>query len=140
MKKETIDKIKTIYTEFILIAGCLLAVYSAIYFVWARYYDYLLKREGQEVVAIIISKDYYGKCSYDIEYDGIYYTNYFVLTKSAYRKVQVGERFPALVLPDKLKCHHEGGITPRCFRIIPVPLPDYVQDIEKEKTRIKKMY
>ena len=139
MKKETIENIGTIFTVVMFIAGCLLAVYSAIYFVWARYYDYLLKKEGQEVVATVIRRD--GEiCYYDIEYESIYYTNYFVLKKSEIRKVKVGERFFALVLPDKLKYHHESGITPKCFRIIRVPLPDYLQDIEKEKARIKKMY
>lgn len=137
MKKETIDKIKTIYTEFILIAGCLFIVYSAIYFVWGMYYGYLLKREGQDVIATVIGRKF-EVCYYDIEYEGIYYTNYFVLKKSEIPKVKVGERFFARVLPDKLKYHHESGITPKCFRIIPVPLPDYLQDIEKEKTRIKK--
>lgn len=123
----------------LFVADSLLVLYSTIFFVWGKYYDHLLKKEGHEVIATIIRKDNCG-CEYDIEHEGLYYKGWINLTKSAYRKIQVGERFPALILPEKLKYYHENGLTPNCFNLTLIPLPDDLQDIEKEKKRIKEMY
>lgn len=61
------------------------------------------------------------------------------MTNKAFRRTIVGERFPALILPDKLKSYHEG-VTPPCFKMMLQPLPDEQQDIEGEQIRIQSMY
>ena len=114
-------------------------LYVIIYSLWSSYYKYLLRNNGEQVVATIIRKDN-GRAQYDIDYDGIYYRRWITLSKKTYRQIQIGERFYALVLPDKLRYDHESGITPRCFTIILKPLPKSQQRIEEEKKRINNMY
>ena len=122
-----------------LVLLIVLISYAIIYSVWDGYYKYLLRNNGKQVVATIIDKDN-GRAQYDIEYDGIYYRQWISLSKKAYRRIQIGERFYALVLPDKLQYDHESGITPRCFTIILEPLPESQQKIDEEKKRIINMY
>ena len=98
------------------------------------YLEELAKRREQ-VVATIIRKDN-GRAQYDIEYNGVYYRRWISLSKKAYRRIQIGDKFYALVLPDKLRYDHEGGITPRCFTIILEPLPESQQQIDEENKRI----
>ena len=43
-------------------------------------------------------------------------------------------------LPDKMKYHKNNGITPSYIKIILCPLPDYLQDIERERMRVDSMY
>ena len=123
----------------ILVLLIVLISYAIIYSVWDAYYKYLLKNNGEQVVATIIRKDN-GRAQYDIEYDGVYYRRWISLSKKAYRRIHIGESFYALVLPDKLQYDHEGGITPRCFTIILEPLPESQQKIDEEKKRIFNMY
>lgn len=139
MKKETKAIVSEVFIYFLLVVYCLLLAYSIIYFVWNRYYDHLLNSAGQEATATIISKDI-PFAYYDFEYDGVYYKGKISLTKSAYRRIRIGERFPVLVLPDKLKNYREFGITPRCFKLLLIQQPDYLQDFETEINRIHKMY
>ena len=117
---------------------CIDLLYCTIYFVKAGQYDSIMKKEGQEAVATIIRKDN-GKAQYDIEYEGVFYRSWIRLTKKNYRSTMVGERFPAIILPDKLKYYHEG-ITPPCFKLIFQRLPEEEQDIEIEQIRIQTMY
>lgn len=133
---------KTISTYFVGALVVILAVflsYVIIYLIWDSYYKYLLRNNGEQVVATIIRKDN-GNAQYDIFYDGIYYRRWIGLSKRAYRQIQIGEKFHAMVLPDKLRYDHENGITPRCFTIILEPLPLCQQRIEEEKNRINNMY
>ena len=122
-----------------LVLIIVLISYAIIYSVWDGYYKYLLRNNGEQAVATIIRKDN-GRAQYDIEYNGIYYRRWISLSKKAYRRIQIGERFYALVLPDKLRYDHEGGITPRCFTIILEPLPESQQKIDEENKRIFNMY
>lgn len=134
--KSTISKY---FLDALLVFMAFFLSYVIIYLIWDGYYKYLFKRKGEQVVATIIRKDN-GRAQYDINYDGIYYRRWITLSKKSYRQIQIGERFYALVLPDKLQYDHENGITPRCFTIILEPLPKCQQRIEEENNRIKNMY
>lgn len=122
-----------VYALLVLII--MLISYAILYSVWDGYYKYLLRNNGEQVVATIIRKDN-GRAQYDIEYNGVYYRRWISLSKKAYRRIQIGDKFYALVLPDKLRYDHEGGITPRCFTIILEPLPESQQQIDEENKRI----
>jgi hypothetical protein len=136
-------RLKSISSEHFIVAllvfEAVLLSYAIIYLLWDSHYKYLLKNNGEQVVATIIRKDS-GRAQYDIEYEGIYYRRWITLSKKAYRRILVGERFHALILPDKLQHDHEYGITPRCFTIILEPLPICEQRIEEEQIRINNMY
>ena len=128
-----------ILTVVLLAICCFVLLYSFVYFIWDRHNNYLLNTIGVETVATIISKDN-GGAHYDVEYNGVYYRNRISLSKNAYRKICVGERFRARILPDYLKYDHENGVTPRYVKIILSPLPPNKQDIEGERIRIESMY
>lgn len=122
-----------------LIFCALLLLYAATYFVWELHIKVLFKEHGQDAVATIIAIEA-GGARYDVKYDGKYYRNWIPLNRKGLRNIKIGERFHARVLPDKLKYHHDNGITPRYVRIILVPLPPSEQDIDTEVARISRMY
>ena len=132
-------KVSQYFTETVLIIAGVFLLYSFVYLGWACHYNHLLNREGLEVVATIIRKDA-GQAEYDIYYEDMYYRGWIKLSKSAYRRIRVGEKYRALLLPDKLRYYHPSGITPTCFKLVLQPLPSKEQDIEKEKIRIQSMY
>lgn len=134
------EKISEVLICFLSVGLFLLLVYSSIYFVRKQYYNYLLNTAGYESTATIIRKMNGNEAEYDFKYEGKYYRGYILLKKHAYRKIRIGERFPVLVLPDKLKNYRASGITPPCFKLQLVQLPDYMQDFETEKNRIEEMY
>ena len=128
-----------VFFRCILLFCCLVLLYSVVFAIWNHYNDHLFDKNGQDAIATVIQKGN-GSIQYDVEYQGSYYRNRIKLTKSSFRSVVVGERFHARVLPDKLKYHHDNGITPRYVKIILVPLPSSEQNIEEEVKRINKMY
>ena len=133
------DTIASRFLYGVLLYGALVLLYAATYFIWEQYIKVLLKKYGQDAVATIIGIEA-GGARYDVEYDGKYYRNWIPLNRKELRNIKIGERFHARVLPDKLKYHHDNGITPRYVKIILVPLPPCEQDINGEVNRIIMMY
>lgn len=133
------DRLYNIFIAIMLSFSILFLIYCGIFFFWNKSIQNRLDREGVPAIATIINR--YGDIAdYDVYYDGAYYKDFIVLSKKAMHQIKIGERFRAVVLPDKLKYHHNGGITPSYIRIILVPLPLYEQDIEGELNRIDSMY
>lgn len=139
MSSNTNSRFSIAFLKVTLLLVCVLIVWSGIYLIWSLHNNYRLNHYGQHTVATVIRKDG-GMIEYDVEYEGNYYRNWILLSKSAFRIVQVGERFEGLILPDKLKYDHENGITPRYIKIVLRPLPASFQDIEQEQERIRLMY
>lgn len=133
------DKIASRFLYGVLAYGALVLLYAVACFIWEQYIKVLFKRYGQDAVATIIGIEA-GGARYDVEYDGKYYRNWIPLNRKELRNIKIGERFHARVLPDKLKYHHDNGITPRYVKIILVPLPPCEQDINGEVNRIIMMY
>lgn len=133
------EKIAAPFFYGALIFCALLLLYAATYFVWEQYNKVLFKKYGQDAVATIIGIEA-GGARYDVEYNGKYYRNWIPLNRKRLRSVKIGERYHARVLPEKLKYHHDNGITPRYVKIILVPLPPCEQDINGEVNRIIMMY
>lgn len=133
------QKISYIFNVVTLVFTGLVFLYAHVYFIWRRCIDNRLRKYGTETVATVIRK--YDRCAqYDILYDSTYYRNWIQLTNSAYKRIRIGERFHALVLPEMLKYHHDNGITPRYVKIILIPLPPEEQDYEAEIQRINSYY
>ena len=100
------------------------------YYSWKGYNSYRINHYGQDAVAVITRK-----------WDGtLYYSSSIIVRKKVFREVVVGERFYARILADKMKYHKNNGITPSYIKIILCPLPDYLQDIERERMRVDSMY
>ena len=133
------DTIASRFLYGVLLYGALVLLYAVACFIWEQYIKVLFKRYGQDAVATIIGIEA-GGARYDVEYDGKYYRNWIPLNRKELRNIKIGERFHARVLPDKLKYHHDNGITPRYEKIILVPLPPCEQDINGEVNRIIMMY
>ena len=67
-------------------------LYVIIYSLWSSYYKYLLRNNGEQVVATIIRKDN-GRAQYDIDYDGIYYRRWITLSKKRIGKYKLEKDF-----------------------------------------------
>ncbi len=114
-------------------------IWGIVYYCWDGYNSYRIKHYGQDAVAVVTRK-WSGTLDYDIEFEGKYYRNTIHVKKKVFRDVVVGERFYARILADKMKYHKNYGMTPSYIRIVLCSLPDYLQDIEKERMRIDSVY
>ena len=112
---------------------------GVMYYSWKGYNSYRINHYGQDAVAVITRK-WDGTLYYDVEFEGKYYSSSIIVRKKVFREVVVGERFYARILADKMKYHKNNGITPSYIKIILCPLPDYLQDIERERMRVDFMY
>ena len=124
---------------FLVVFTILTLLWGLVYGAHKLYNNYLFRKNGKRTIATIIWKDI-DHTYYDVEYKGKYYTDWVVLTKKAYRKVKVGERFLALVIPEELDKDRESDWLPKHFKIILSPLPSSCQDINGELERIDSIY
>ena len=100
-------------------------IWGVMYYSWKGYNSYRINHYGQDAVAVITRK-WDGTLYYDVEFEGKYYSSSIIVRKKVFREVVVGERFYARILAD--------------IKIILCPLPDYLQDIERERMRVDSMY
>jgi hypothetical protein len=139
------DTIKNYISIMIFCFTCIGVVYSLLIDIpWTWYNNYRLEHYGEIAVATVIAKYHSGRwpdyVRYDVEYNGVYYADEVNVSRSVFNEIKVGERFYALVLPDKLKYHSSYGITPSYIKLLFQPLPRNEQEIKKERERIRKMY
>ncbi len=128
------DTLRTIILLVILL-GLPLSIYIG-QIVSKRSIANTLSKNGQLSYATLIRKNRY--LTFDVEYNDLYYCARINATRSQYRNARVGERYFAFIDTTKL---NGNRIKNNNYIVVTGQLlPDYMQDIDGELTRIDAMY
>lgn len=94
---------------------------------------------GDMTIATIVRKDG-TSLTYDVNYNGEFYSDVIDVKRRVMVNTQIGDRFPALILKEKINRHKKGLLFPSYISIILTPLPKDYQGREMEIARIDSMY
>ena len=128
------DTLKTIVLLVILL-GLPLSIFVG-HIVSKRSIANNLSENGQLSYATLIRKNRY--LTFDVEFNNLYYCVRINATRSLYRNARVGERYFAFI--DTVKLNRNKVKNNNYIVVAGQLLPDYLQDIDGELTRIDAMY
>ena len=141
MFSKFIKRLSWYFTSFII--GILVPI-GIIWNICSAISDKRIKSEfrsngGDTAIATIVRKDG-PRLTYEVKYNGEYYCDEILVKRRVMVNTQIGDKFPALVLKDKIEHHKKGILFPSYISIILTPFPKNYQGREIEVARIDSMY
>ena len=95
--------------------------------------------KGVPTIATIVRKDG-PHLTYDVEYHGMCYSNTINVKRRVMINTQIGDKFPALILKEKIHKSNKGLFSPSYIDIILIPYPKDYPGRDTELARIDSIY